>query len=343
MAVYYVRASGGSDGNDGLSFANGWATIQYGLSTITVGSTLLICADGVHTPASTLTFNNTASTITNPFIIKGASALGVDDGTMATISGSTLPAGNDLLDFSVSEFYVLKNIRATASKRHGVNVGSVFQGTLELVNCRIDNSVEVGINILSAYTTKSVKIISCEIDNNGTSGVYNQGNSDRSFTALINCSVHNNTSHGVRVHSTNTSSLVIGNRIYRNTGSGIYIGGSSTGYTIMNNIFFANNSRGLELSNATIGGFDIFNNIFRSNGSYGVYIPSFNVGQIFLFDYNCSHNNTSGHINVNGGVLPGSSNVLSDPLFTNETIGSEDFSLQTGSPCLNVGYGYNGV
>jgi len=45
---------------------------------------------------------------------------------------------------------------------------------------------------------------------------------------------------------------------------------------------------------------------------------------------------------INGGVLPGYGNVTTDPLFESIVSGSEDFSLQSTSPCLNAGYGYEG-
>ena len=50
MAIKYVRATGGSDANDGLSFANGWATLAYAFyslnpNRIARGDTLAICGD----------------------------------------------------------------------------------------------------------------------------------------------------------------------------------------------------------------------------------------------------------------------------------------------------------
>jgi len=44
VAEYYVRSTGGSDGNTGLSFAQGWATLAYAYATIPSGSTLYICS-----------------------------------------------------------------------------------------------------------------------------------------------------------------------------------------------------------------------------------------------------------------------------------------------------------
>ena len=113
-------------------------------------------------------------------------------------------------------------------------------------------------------------------------------------------------------------------------------------------MFFANTGDGLSIlsSSDTV---QVYNNIFRSNGGYGINTSTGTLGQFFYLDYNCSNNNTSGHIDINGGTLPGSNNVLTNPYFKVETDGSEDFRLQstsTGdandSPCLDVGIGYNG-
>jgi hypothetical protein len=113
------------------------------------------------------------------------------------------------------------------------------------------------------------------------------------------------------------------------------------GSYIANNIFFKNTGAGIAFNTVTdsLIGLILINNIFRSNSTYGVSVLN-NVG-IALFDYNCFSNNTSG--NYNKGALPGTHDVLSDPLFTSEVSGFEDFTLQSGSPCINTGFGYNGV
>ena len=85
----------------------------------------------------------------------------------------------------------------------------------------------------------------------------------------------------------------------------------------------------------------VYNNIFRLNGGYGLAFNS-KEGFFQLFDYNCYHNNTSGHTDHNGGTPYGENNVLSDPQFTSEVDGSEDFTLQDESLCIAAGFGYGG-
>ena len=57
---------------------------------------------------------------------------------------------------------------------------------------------------------------------------------------------------------------------------------------------------------------------------------------------NCANNNTSGAIDINSGVMFGYNNVTTDPDFEDETDGSEDFNLKTGSDCIDAGIGYSG-
>jgi hypothetical protein len=112
---------------------------------------------------------------------------------------------------------------------------------------------------------------------------------------------------------------------------------------IKNNVFFANDSDGIYISSATnCSPIHVVNNIFRSNGGYGINMNSIDTDLIGYCDYNCYSNNSSGAIDIFGGTPPGSNNVTSDPKFVSETDGSEDFNLQSDSPCKNAGYGYNG-
>lgn len=49
MATYYVRSSGGSDGNAGTFFGAACATIQYAADNASAaGDVVLVCADGTH-------------------------------------------------------------------------------------------------------------------------------------------------------------------------------------------------------------------------------------------------------------------------------------------------------
>ena len=107
---------------------------------------------------------------------------------------------------------------------------------------------------------------------------------------------------------------------------------------ITGSVFFGNSGNGIgEQSTQLAGGpARITNCIFRSNGGYGVSRGTW-ATQFAEIDYCCFSNNTSGAIEAGSVALAGPNNIYSDPLFTTETDGSEDFTLQVSSPCINAG------
>lgn len=56
MTSYYVRSSGGSDSNDGLSHATAWATIQHAINTMTTGQANRLNLSGTFTLSASLDF-----------------------------------------------------------------------------------------------------------------------------------------------------------------------------------------------------------------------------------------------------------------------------------------------
>ena len=81
----------------------------------------------------------------------------------------------------------------------------------------------------------------------------------------------------------------------------------------------------------------MLSNIFFDNSAYAVNTNT-QPGILRFADYNCYSSNTSGVTDMD--TIPGINNVFADPEFTDTTLGSEDFSLQAGSPCLGTGAGY---
>ena len=158
---------------------------------------------------------------------------------------------------------------------------------------------------------------------------------------LLSCNIHDNAGTGIEVggaYSLRTA-IIIGCKIYDNSSDGINIATNVQSLVIWNNVLFANDGDGIDMPDNCYAML-IANNIIRSNGGYGINTNTGNINQFAFIRNNCSHNNTSGHIDINGGALPGSDHITSDPLFTSEINGSEDFSLQSESPCRNAGFGY---
>ncbi len=339
MATYYAfhNAGGGGVGTFGDPF-----TLQELFDNTDAGDLGLVCNTGTYTPSTTITVDNaSAATAANPAIIRGANADGSDDGTIATISGSSLGASTDLLNMGVASLSIrLENLRITGATDDNIVIsGSINNGNISLYNCRIDSATGEGIEMQeTSYCV--VVIVGCEIDGNGGNGITPNA-ATRYTPILINCKVHDNTANGMVIGGgalLPSPTKIVGCSFYDNGDNGIETISAVPGIIVVNSVFFGNTNAGIEILN-TLYGFVSVNNIFRSNGGYGINTNTGSSGQFAFCDYNCYHNNTSGALDIS---TPGSNNVTSDPTFTSEIDGSEDFSLQSGSPCIDAGFGYGG-
>lgn len=330
MTTYYVRASGGDDGNDGLSFANGWATIQHAFDTAVAGDQVRICNDGTHSPTAQVDIDTNSGSSTSGYIhFIGASATGTLDGSIATISGASLPASTDLLDSGTSsiQYICLENLRLTNGTKIGVNLYGSSQDYWKFVNVRIDNMDDAGLRYDSDY----IRCYGCEFDNNAGSGFVGSTKSGHIF---VGCSSHDNSEHGFNIKG--NYNQFFGCLAYDNVGSGFYCL-KYAHQTLINCVADRNDDDGIEFDDtvSSNGDIDILNCILRANGGYGIRFGNF-AHESGVVDYNCYYNNTSGACDV---TTPGNANITSDPQFTSVTDGSEDYSLQSGSPCRGVGLG----
>lgn len=96
MASYYVRATGGSDGNDGLSHANGWATIQHALDTMTTGQANRCNCSGSFTLSSSLSTATYGTATPDNFLLFAGYTTVEDDGGICTVDGGTNEIVNDI-------------------------------------------------------------------------------------------------------------------------------------------------------------------------------------------------------------------------------------------------------
>ena len=101
-------------------------------------------------------------------------------------------------------------------------------------------------------------------------------------------------------------------------------------------MFFGNTGDGIEMD-ADTSNVILENNVFRTNGGYGVNTNTGTLNAFLSWKNNCSNNNTSGHIDINGGTMPGTDNLTVDPEFESEVDGSEDFTPDADSPLLQAG------
>lgn len=340
MATYYSKHDAGGGGVG--SFADPF-TLQELFDNTDSGDLGLICNTGTYTPSVTIDIDNgSAVTANNYAVIRGANADGSDDGTIATISGSSLGASTDLFNFNVSAICIkLENLRITGATQYNVTLNAAINASnIIFNNCRIDNATNHGIYNAESTLQFFVGFNGCEIDNNGGDGINSAGFS-RGGIKMINTSVHDNTGDGVKDTTGSVAkSVYIGCSFYDNGEHGLNFSDDCFGAVCINCVFFGNTDNGINFTDTTnTCQMTFINNIYRSNGGYGIDTNGGSSGQFALCDYNCFSNNTSGAMDIS---TPGSNNVTSDPLFTSETDGSEDFTLQSSSPCKNIGIGYNG-
>lgn len=349
---WFVRSSGGNDANTGQSFAQGLATTQAGLDSVRAGDTLWLCG-GPFTLTATDTVDmdgggNASATTTTPIHIFGADGSGNsrDNASRTEITtASTLARG--LWEILPAADFI--NCRDLEFDAGGVGNGEYAiyvsaEGAIAWTwdNCTFhdaDNHV-IYLTVHLSFGEQRWLFDRCEVYNGGlggTGGGIEALSSSRGKFCLNRCSVHDNAGDGVTIGGS-ICLWVKNSLIYDNGDDGLYCPyDAGDGMLIEGNVFFGNGGDGVDID-INMNQLKFVNNIMRSNTGYGM---NTNSGSFYTYrnvHHNCASNNTAGAIDINGGTLIGLGNVTSDPLFTSETDGSEDFSLQSGSPCKNTGW-----
>lgn len=346
MADFYVRATGGSDANSGTSFANGWATIPFAITNTGAFDRVFLCSDVSNK------FSLSASITNWPF---SREWIGADLTTGAPYNGTSrafIIAGAPLGNMCSTAFHsnmTWKDIDFDANGQASVAFNfptwtSTMRNT-SFVNCSFHGATADGVvlNCTASVSNAIDPIIfyDCDVHDNSRYGVYNVSSGS---LIMHNCLLHHNTSYNYFGLGTPVLNITFETcRIFRSaTNSGLSFPGNTP--VIMHNcLVFDNFSHGLVFTGDTYRG-SIRNTIFKDNGGYGITATAGFDSPWFYGDYNCFHSNTSGSVGptINGGVVPGTHNVFTDPLFTSVVNNSEDFTLQVGSPCLDAGQGFEG-
>lgn len=329
MATYYVRSAGGNDVNDGLSFANGWATIQKAADTATGGDLALICADGTHLPTAVVDFDTNAGALATPVIFRGASATGDDDGTVATIGGASLGAGADLININIANLHLqFHGLRFTGGKDDNIICGTDSY-YMTFMNCRIDTATDDGVyNVSSGGIWRFIR---CQIDSNGGQGLA-INSASRGLFNLFDCVVNDNTTIGAEIGG----GVVVLRTMFIDNGTDGLVLNAASPINIDSCIFFNNTSDGIYAAAAPSRMQYITNCIFRLNGGYGLNTNTGDVDHYYLANC-CWNTNTLGNVDINGGTVWGTGHVTGDPLFVSEVDGSENMALQYGSSCKAAG------
>ena len=344
MAIYYVKSTGGSDSNDGLSVANAWATIGHATINAYVSTQeteIRILKDGTHFPTGTITLPH-ASTGSKTQLLVGADTSGnrLTDGSHVIISGAsiTTPAGKPIIETTNATgtaYLHFRNLRFTACAAEAL--AFTKQAVINAAHCRFDNS-QNGVKINAqdnGCASGYLYGVNCEFDNNTVSGIaYNACN--RGIWQLYGCRIHNNGSHGIY---NRTDVKIIHCLIYNNGGGGVSTGSSANTISVMtNNTIYNNAGDGVkEYANDSLHIHS--GNIFASNGGYGYTTTNQgNTGNQQQMHFNLFHNNTSGTTPFGSLDFIGQNNISGDPLFESTTEGDANFlRLSTSSPAVDAG------
>lgn len=336
MTTFTVRASGGSDANDGLSFATAFATIQKMADTLTASDLGLVASDGVHIPSAIVLLDINNGTFASPIQWRGAGPLGEDDGSIATISGNGVlgavfddrATGGDHSHF--------EGLRVTNTTLFGFRFSTNRPGIL-FERCRIDSHGAEGVQVGSNQT--QITFVDCELDSNGKAGV-RASVANVGQVSLINCLIHNNGEHGVEISRTLTIQSCW---IYNNALDGVNCIGTPVCISLTNTIIDNNGDDGVKVSSTTSLQAIITNNIISNNAGFGVSLEGTEVNGIR--GSNLYFNNTLGNVTFDGvsaATLTAfetiSGSLTGDPLFVNTTLGSEDYRIVSGSPAFGAGY-----
>jgi len=187
----------------------------------------------------------------------------------------------------------------------------------------------MGIQTQESAAQCKVVLFNCNIYGNGTAGLGVNNTNGRGGYSVIDCSIHDNGTDGIQ-DGLLSDSCCINSVIYDNGGDGIILNDSASTqhYNIQNCTIFGNSGDGVDFSTGSPFSVVITDTIFRSNGGYAINTRTESGTNYLHINRLCSHSNTSGHIDINGGTLPGSDHVLEDPSFVSEVDGSEDFTPQ---------------
>lgn len=311
MATYYSShsAAGGGVGSIADPF-----TIQELFNAVTTAHLGLIMATGTYTPSAKLDLNTNTGSTTAPVNLRGCASDGTDDGTVATISGSSLPGSTTLLQIANGIDYLrLSNIRLTASKNYGLDSNS--NGTI-LTNVRIDNAASHGI--YQQTISDVMYLCDCEVDHNGGGG-YSGPFTSRGSGVWVQCSIHDNTSFGARLAAYGSMRQC---RVYANGGAGVIWDFNSSGIGEITHCTIAGNSgAGVDFISGTTTKGLISYTILKGNTSYGIDLNGTDIDTLILSRL-CSYGNLG---DIDTGSLP-SDTVTSDPGFANESSGTQDYT-----------------
>jgi hypothetical protein len=334
--TYYYVGNGGNDGNTGLSHAQRWLTLQYAFDNASAADSVLYIEAGTWNITTKIDIDTNAHTYNQPIRVIGIDSGGVGTETMVTIDGSGI-SSDDLFNINIANgCYVFRNLTLSGATEDNVN--ATDYRTTSWYNCRFTGATDDGF--YDTETQARTCFSYCSFDTNGTGSTGNGfaiNGAGRGRYDFYHCVAYDNKQSGLLTSAgwaSDVSALrpnINHSLFYSNGTHGVELfDGSDYCYYHIKNCTFANNTlSGLFTDNAE-GGYIEFC-IFAHNSDHGI---DTNTGTVLDFDIlrNCAvYDNTNGHIDINGGTLPGHNHVTTNPSFTSVVDGSENYTPTNGT------------
>lgn len=191
--------------------------------------------------------------------------------------------------------------------------------------------------ILSGAQTNH-RIVNCDISGSAGAGIADSSSAAGLF--ISGNYIHDNTTDGITLSAAPIVTIQ-NNIIDSNAGHGIYMSGAVTANTnssvITGNTIYGNGDSGLEVTDID-NPVNITNNIFVNNGNaageYNVEFVSGSAEIAGVHGWNIFYENGAGDNLLN--LTANATESTADPLLNSPAAG--DFTLQTSSPALDVGF-----
>ena len=288
---------------------------------------LVYMISGTYSLTETWALDTASGTSLAPITFRGVDATDTSTLALAIIDGSGAGGGTDAVTMT-KEYIRFESLRFTGGLDDNIHMSSAVNWVL-WQSCRIDNAGDDGVWSESSGENNLYVMVDCEIDSNGGDGISHLTTLRGGYQSF-RCSFHDNIGAGARSGSRFGKAIFSHCLFYDNGGGGIIFNSGGWGATVEHSTFFGNTGSGLDIT-STYWGLRVSDSIFFANTAYAIDTNTGDVDVFWQIDNLCSLQNTSGHIDVNGGVLPstgGTGHVLEDPNFMSETDGSEDLTPQ---------------
>lgn len=327
MATYYVSTATGNNGDDGLSEANAWATIDHAMNTVVAGDFVYVKNDGAYTETATIDTNGTGLL---PITFEGYASTPGDGGQVSINGGASRASGIVDSLAAGARYYIFKNFTITNHTSHGVNTDGTH---LFWKNCRFNS--------------------------NGTTSGHGYNGAQAMFES---CQFNNNTLNGADINTTGAA-VFVGCKFHNNVSDGI---DAEVGVVCYCCEFFGNGDEGIDAGKANDAGglLAVFNCTFDGDGDDGLNAVRANAttNRAILAVVNCILYDTQTGVTGNFPVSEpyiGLNNLVNSnsvaayagfdttageqtgaPAFTDEA--TNDYSLTSSSPAVDTGFDLSG-